>query len=527
MSLVQRYQQWWGRQRTIDRSVLVAIGVTTFCGTVLRFFYLRETLQFLADQGRDAIIAAGILRGDIALVGPSTSVGSMFLGPLYYYFMAPFLLIAGFDPIGPAAAVALLGALTIPLLYFVGSRFVGRAPALLATILFAAGPIVNEYTRFSWNPNPAPAVTVLLLYCTWRAWKGSAWWWAGAAVALVVLSQLHYVALLAAAPAAAYWLADVWRSWNTERNRRVSLLKASFTSVGIVLISLVPLIVFNWRFNNTIVNGFIDFFNGDQESGGRNLPFHLSLFRVLRETQGRSLQALFEIWGKEWFSGYRQLNLTLLAGYVAVLAASFRSFWQSQYRHGYLLILLSFITTAVGLSWYQSSVFFHYLSFFFPLSYLITGIVMVQIIRWFKVPGIILSGALLVYILWLGARPENTIYLKPLGWQVDDVRRIVDQVLLEVPKDKSYALTEISELRDYRGMVYRYFLLLSDHPPVELEHFADADYLVVLASSPREPMQVVTSPVYEIAAFPKGEYRLIQNEDGPWIYLFQRRTVVE
>lgn len=527
IAIWHRFRSWWGNLRPGDQAIWLAMSVATIGGASFRLAYLRETLQFLADQGRDVIVAYGIMHGDIALVGPSTSVGSMFLGPLYYYFMAPFLWLAGYDPVGPAAAVAVLGILTIPVLYFVGSRLVGRAPALVATLLYASAPIVVEYTRFSWNPNPAPIVTLLLLYSTWKAWRGSAWWWVGVAAAVTILSQLHYVALLAAAPAGIYWLADIVRIWRSDTGRRKTFLLSAAASVGLVLASLLPLAVFNWRFNNTIVNGFLDFFNGDQESGGTNVPFGQSLLRIVRETQGRSLQALFEIWGKEWFSWYRQLNSSLLAGYVLIFILSLRSFWESRYRHGYVLLLASFAATAIGLSWYQSSVYFHYLSFFFPVAYLLTGLVVAQLVRRLKWLGLVLSGLLLSYIFWLSVRPENLIYLKPLGWQVDDVKRIADQVVAEVPAGKSYALTELSELRDYRGLVYRYFLLQSQHPPVALEDFADADYLVVIASSPREPGDVMSSPVYEIAAFPKNGYRIVENEDGPRVYLIQRQSVVE
>ena len=52
-------------------------------------------MTFLGAEGRDVIIVRTLLvKADPILIGPGTSVGGMYLGPLYYYFMAPFLLLA-------------------------------------------------------------------------------------------------------------------------------------------------------------------------------------------------------------------------------------------------------------------------------------------------------------------------------------------------------------------------------------------------------------------------------------------------
>ena len=112
--------------------------------------------------------------------------------------MAPWLWLAGYDPVGPAVAVAWLGVITVPLLYVVGKKFVEPTAAFLATLLYATAPYVLAYTRFSWNPNPAPVVTLGMMYAGYRAWKGSAWWWLGVVLGWLIIIQLHYVLLVAA-----------------------------------------------------------------------------------------------------------------------------------------------------------------------------------------------------------------------------------------------------------------------------------------------------------------------------------------
>src|SRR5690606_24275698 len=86
--------------------LMIAIVVV---GAGLRLYNLPHTAQFLGDQGRDALIVSRIFKeGDLVFIGPVTSVGNMYLGPLYYYFMLPFLWLSYPSPLGPAYGVAIL-----------------------------------------------------------------------------------------------------------------------------------------------------------------------------------------------------------------------------------------------------------------------------------------------------------------------------------------------------------------------------------------------------------------------------------
>lgn len=84
----------------------------TLVGAGLRLYRLEASLQFLGDQGRDALVMYRLIKGDWPFIGPITSVGNFYLGPLYYYLMAPFLWLSGYNPVGPAIATAL----TVPAL---------------------------------------------------------------------------------------------------------------------------------------------------------------------------------------------------------------------------------------------------------------------------------------------------------------------------------------------------------------------------------------------------------------------------
>ncbi len=514
-----RWSHWWHEQFTAEQWRVLGVGVATLIGASYRLFHLRETMQFWADQGRDAIIAFEILHGNITLVGPSTSVGSMYLGPLYYYFMAPFLWLTGYDPIGPTLAVVALGILTVPLLYWVGKRLVGPWPAFFATLLYATAPAVLTYTRFSWNPNPAPIVTLGILYAIWKAWHGSARWWIVATIGFLVMIQLHYVALLLVAPLGLFWLADILRSWRGAQKTRTRQLLLFIPLAGVLLLlSYVPLMLFNWRFDNVIVKGFIDFFDGSPGESPRNT------WDIVSALGTRAQLIFFELWGKSWGDRFDELNKVLLALYAAVAVIGWRFVSRTKYRFGYLLLLVTALTSILGLAYYRGAVFYHYVSYFFPVSYLLTGVVLTVLVRQLKWIGVGAAASLLIYISWLHVQTPQLDYIKQPGWTMDDMKKTADRILERIPADKSYSMTTLSEVLDYRGLNYRYFLLKSSHPPVPLENFGGADLLVIIAENPTEEEKVLGSPVYEVVTFPKGEYVVYPPDGiGPHIYVVERR----
>jgi hypothetical protein len=99
--------------------IIIFLAVAIF----LRFYNLKNSLMFQGDQGRDAIVVSRIFReGDLVFIGPVTSVGNMYLGPLYHYFDA--LLMVNI-PSHPRAGLCsgVLGVLTVWLTYYLGQKW--------------------------------------------------------------------------------------------------------------------------------------------------------------------------------------------------------------------------------------------------------------------------------------------------------------------------------------------------------------------------------------------------------------------
>src|SRR5437764_1311657 len=94
------------------RKYPIAITIILLFAAWIRLHNISGSMTFLGDEGRDALVAYNILHGHLTLLGPNSSVGGFFLGPVYYYMMAPFLFIFNYDPVGPAVMIALFSVLT-------------------------------------------------------------------------------------------------------------------------------------------------------------------------------------------------------------------------------------------------------------------------------------------------------------------------------------------------------------------------------------------------------------------------------
>ncbi|MEK7470711.1 MAG: glycosyltransferase family 39 protein [Patescibacteria group bacterium] len=174
----------------------------------LRLYKIGEYMTFLGDEGRDMIIIRRFLvEFHPPLIGPGTSVGSMYLGPLYYYMMAIPVLLANFSPVGPAVMVAILGVLTVFLIWFIGREWFGKIAGLVSALLYAISPTIIIFSRSSWNPNIMPFFSLLSIYAIWKVWKEKEYkWMIVLGISLAFVLQSHYLGLLLIPTLFIFWL---------------------------------------------------------------------------------------------------------------------------------------------------------------------------------------------------------------------------------------------------------------------------------------------------------------------------------
>lgn len=495
-------------------STKVILGLVLAVAAFTRLYNIPDTLLFQGDQGRDAMIVADIFREkDLVFIGPVTSVGNMYLGPLYYYFMLPWLWLTYPSPLGPAYAVAILGVITVWLLVRWGRELVGERAALFGAGLMAITAVVITYTRFSWNPNPAPLVSLGMIYATYLAWKKDERWWLVVMACFAILLQLHYLAMLSAGGAGLIWLWSLYE--NIKTNNWWPQLKISLLAVVILLSSFTPLVLFDSKHDWLNANAFhrliFEERNFKNKSGG---SLDQKIAQTTKETHGRAMHILLEI----SIGQNRVLNTALVAGILLLLVWLIFFDKDNPHQAGQMVIGAYLLTGIIGTSLYEHTIFDHYIAYLFPVTFLCYGMVLDWL--WEKrMAGKVLVGVAVAGFAWYNL---PRIPLQDAGWTIADMERVSQEIATHVDPDKSYNITLLSESRDHYGQNYRYYLTTTDHSPVKPGE-TDVEQLVIINEIGEE--NPLDSNIYDIVVFPNKEpQKIIQLENGPELIFLSQDT---
>lgn len=477
-------------------------------GIFLRFYRLPQTMQFLGDQGRDALIVRRMLiEQHPALIGPVTSVGNMYLGPFYYYFMLFPLMLTYPDPTGPALAVAVVGVITLWLIYKLGKQMVGVRAAIFACILFAISPLVLTFSRFSWNPNIVPLFSLLFFWHTFQALKGKDKAWIFVGLWFAILIQLHYITLILLGVAGIVWLGKLIEQIKAKKVRRDFII-STLLAVFIFLASLIPLVVFDVRHDYINSKAFSSFFSGDQKH-----------FSVATSVTGRLVTNL-TIFVRN-FTGIFSFQLTSwkkLLGFLVILVPSMVLFFkQRTHSAGERFLFLSFVFCVFGLSFYSSTLYDHYLVFMFPVVVIILGIILSSIweLKWLRpiVLLVLVGAAVLSYLHYPGKQQ--------LGYNIFMMKRAAGEIVKRIPQDEKYNIFLFSPSGDVQGMNYRYFLVTGSNPPLSETEFFGFSRLYAIQDIPEEKLP--SSSHYMFAVWPNRDVvEQFDVVDGPRVFVLKR-----
>jgi len=145
--------EWW----FLLGIILLAFGV--------RVFRIYPLMTFTYDQGRDMYALQKIVRGDITLIGPTTGLPGVFLGPYMYYLLIPGFVLSNGSPFGVVIWQMTLIVLTFPFFYWLLKPLTGRWWAGLAIFWLALAPGAIEQARAIWNPSLVVMTLLPSLYC--------------------------------------------------------------------------------------------------------------------------------------------------------------------------------------------------------------------------------------------------------------------------------------------------------------------------------------------------------------------------
>ena len=118
---------------------------------------------------------------------------------IIYFFMLPAAFSA--DPLWGAVMVSVLMTLSVLLTYILARRYYGRSVATIAALLYAVAARPVFYSRFIWNQNLLPILTILFLFTLfWGVVERKKGWLAPAIFLLGILVQLHASGIMMAFP---------------------------------------------------------------------------------------------------------------------------------------------------------------------------------------------------------------------------------------------------------------------------------------------------------------------------------------
>lgn len=489
----------------------VAVVLMIMAG-FLRFYRIPQTLMFLGDQGRDAIIVSKIFKElDPVLIGPVTSVGNMYLGPLYYYFMMPFLWLSYPSPLGPVYAVAFFSTLSIFLLYTVGKKMFSPVTGLLSAFFMAFSYSAIELSRFSWNPNLAPLLAILMIYHCWKALRQPKYWlWV--AVWFSAIIQLHYLALLTGVSAGFLWIYSAFIAKKAKRTKQ--FLISSLFSLLIVLLSFTPLVLFDLRHGGINYQAIQSIFTKEEIFVDKQASsISNSISRYLANSVGRA-STIFVNLNLGSQIKYERVFLAIIS--IALIYLLIKK--KNETKHDALVVLLAFIIIGVlGATAYQHSLFTHYIAYLIPvvcICFALTLRVIIKVLKKWSIPILlttIIGYIAINYPLW-PLKPHNLFF---------NTQQISAQVASLLNEDDRYEIVLLSETNDHHGQSYRYFLSTTNNPPVVRDKGEIPNTLVIIDEE-KKVEDVAQIPIYDIVVFPSKEIdQFVENKDLADIYILR------
>jgi 4-amino-4-deoxy-L-arabinose transferase-like glycosyltransferase len=477
---------------------LVLLILILLLAAFLRLWKIGDYMEFLGDQGRDMIVALGILHGDLTLLGPRSSAGEFFMGPFYYYLVTPFLWFANYNPVGPAIMVALFGIATVLLIYIVGRKFFGQIAGLSAAALYAASPLVLAYSHTSWNPNILPFFALLTIYLTYitvtnnKPWK----YYLFIGILIGLCLQLHYLSLFLAI------IIGLYIFLSRKKITIVSVIKKYLILAIGTALSLSPLILFELRHGFLNTKGIINFIFGDTLSS----TVHTNFFQTVAEVFFRIFSRLltnFPSPGNPIHSAEPQLMIAWGIFAMILAAAAIIVLFKHKNKSIILLLSLWLFVSVLLLGLYKKEINDYLFAFIFPLPFLLTGNLISYIYHRSKKKHLFKGLSIVLFFSIIAIYyPGIQFHYEP-NKQRDQTKGIA-QFVIDKSGNKPYNFALLS--KGNSDQAYRYYLEILDQPPVVLDNLQNdpkrktvTDQLLIVCED--ISCNPLGNPLQDIAAF--------------------------
>ncbi len=442
-------------------SNIVFLVLIVFFAIFLRFYKLEQFATFLADQGRDAIIVKRIATFEhFTAIGPPTSVGHVFSGPFYYYFIAPWFWLFNFQPVALAFGIAFFSIVFLVTNYFVMRNLSNSKVAFISTFFLAFSSTMIEFSRFSWNPNPLPFFALLSYVVLIKSFEKKNYFLFVLFGALIAFSiQLHYLALFLILPSIVLFLVKMFEREKSRKN----IFLGGIVSVISFIVCSSPLIIFDLKHNFLNAKSFIALIQSPSQIASNKIDNFFLSFNYLNQY---SFHINFPIVLASLFA-------VILICYFVYTIRSVKSII-TPFNTLFLFLMLTF----VGVSLYPGPKHAHYFGIIYPFYYVVIAYLLSRLL--INKGGIILvSGLLIAYILF-NAQGYSFFYRDQQN-QIQHAKKVSAFLNTAIGnKPFNFAVQPDSWQEDS----YLYFLELGGKRPANREKQEVTDQMFVVCGDP-------------------------------------------
>ncbi len=484
-------------------------------GSYLRLYRIADYLTFLGDEGRDVLVVKRmIVDGKWTLLGPTASVGGFYMGPIYYYFMLPFLWLWKLDPVGPAIMVALFGVVTIFLLYKFADEYFGRFVGLAASSLYAVSPVVIAYSRSSWNPNIVPFFSLMVAYKCMRLFEQrtacNAFW---IGILLGIGVQLHYTFLFIF-PVVFIWLLLYLRQ---------NFIKYCLWCAAGFLVGFSPFLAFEFRHGFTNLRGIFGFITEGKDTGFalshflwniKDIFFRIFGRLILRIPDGGIFDNLTQAQKNIWTMG---VWIFALSSVVFPVLLYKYSVYSKRQKIVLQLVWLWLCTVLLMFGLYKKSIYDYYFGLFFVVPFILSALALSRIWAYNKI-GKLIAGSIVFGILFFNWQGRPFIY-EP-NRQLNQAK-IIAQAVLEQTNGMPFNFALITGGNSDHA--YRYFFEIWNSAPITIENAVIdpdrktvTDQLLIVCEDPNcEPLG---HSLWEVSGFGRAEIAGVWNVSVVKVY---------
>lgn len=482
------------------------LGPILLLAAFLRLYRIGDFMTFLGDEGRDVLVVKHILEGDLTLLGPRASAGDFFLGPIYYYFMTPFLWLWNLDPVGPSIMVALLGVATVFLVYWLGSTFFNKMTGIIAALFYAISPLVIVYSRSSWNPNVMPFFTIITLILLYYAViKKKYVFFLGVGILLGIIMQLHYLGTFVALIVAVFTLVGSALSEVKLSLRYVWRLILNYLTIFFgFLLGFSPFLLFELRNGFPNSQNIFRFIVNPDRTQQLETKFGEIVFDVFVRVFGRLLVNFPEPRHFDLYDPLLVYFWRIAIVIVAIISIVIVVRMKDKVKMSLLVIWL--FVGILSFGFYKKPIYDYYFGFLFPVPFLFVAYFLTSLFS--NKQKVLVSRVAAVSLGIIMLIPN--IYFTPVRYepnrQKDQVKGIAEFVLSKT-NNEPFNFALVTGGNSDHG--YRYYFELNEMSPVTIENAivdpqrnSVTDQLLVICEHDCEPLG---NSLWEIAGFGRAE----------------------